>query len=505
MSSASTTGQRDGGTAPSSPGELQLFIDGESRVGGGDVLESVNPFTQQVWAQLAQASVADVGDAVSAAVAAARSWNRSTGLQRVTLLNRLADLIDAHGDELAEIESTDNGKIIRETRSQMRFAARNYRFFAGIADKLVGETKPLDNPLTFDYTLREPVGVAALITPWNSPIAILANKLAPALAAGNTVVIKPSEFTSASTLRFAELSREAGFPAGVVNVVVGGPDVGEALTTDPRLGRVSFTGSVNVGRIIARQAAENIVPVTLELGGKSANIIFGDAELERAIPGSVAGIFAAAGQTCIAGSRLIVHRSVYEEVLAGIKEIVKGVSFGDPLDPGTDMGPVAHRGQWEAILAFIDQAEASGARLVTGGRAATEQIGDLYVAPTVFADVDPKSDLAQNEVFGPVLAVIPFQTDEQAIEIANDSVYGLASGMWTTSVRRVHSLAPRIRAGSVWVNTYRTNAAQAPFGGTGHSGYGRERGVEALLEYTRYKNVMVDLSTEARDPFTIRV
>jgi aldehyde dehydrogenase (NAD+) len=373
-----------------------------------------------------------------------------------------------------------------------------------MADKLSGETKPLDNPALFDYTLREPLGVAVLITAWNSPISLLANKLAPALAAGNTVVVKPSPFTTASTLKFAEYTVEAGFPPGVFNVVVGDQEVGEYLTTDSRVDRVSFTGSVGVGKIIARQAADQLTPVTLELGGKSANIIFADADLERAIPGAVSGIFAASGQTCIAGSRLLVHRSIVDEVVAGIVKLAESIRCGDPLDPTTDMGPVAHAGQHEHILRMLAAAESSGARLATGGVEASKQLGGLFIAPTVFTDVTPDSDLAQQEVFGPALAVIPFDTDDEAVEIANSTEFGLASGIWTQNLSRAHSVAKLLRAGTVWINTYRTSAAQAPFGGVGHSGYGRERGIEALLEFTRFKNVMIDLSNDVRDPFTAR-
>ena len=261
---------------------------------------------------------------------------------------------------------------------------------------------------------------------------------------------------------------------------------------------------MDVGRIIAKQGAENIVPVTLELGGKSANIILEDADLDRAIAGSVAGIFAASGQTCIAGSRLLVHRSMYDQVLQGILLKIKSIRFGDPQDMTTDIGPVAHRGQWEAIHRHIEKAEKEGANLLAGGRAASERMGGLFVAPTVFGHVDPHSSLAQNEVFGPVLALIPFDTDQEAIKIANGTKYGLAAGIWTENIRRAHKMAGRVQAGQVWVNTYRSSAAMAPFGGFGQSGYGKERGTEALLEYTRLKNVMIDLSEEVRDPFILK-
>ncbi|KIV82201.1 hypothetical protein PV11_04328 [Exophiala sideris] len=484
---------------------FDLYINGTECKGSSGYEDALNPYTEQPWAKISQASTEDVQNAVKAAETALETWSKVSGLQRAKLMHRLADLIEEEADTLSKIETSDNGKIRRETKSQMFFSARNYRFFAGMADKLVGETKPLDSPQAFDFTKREPIGVCALITPWNSPIAILTNKLAPCLAAGNTCVIKPSEFTTASTLYFVKIVERAGFPAGVVNVVAGKAEVGQTLVMHPSLGRVSFTGSVCIGRIIAKQAAENIVPVTLELGGKSANIILDDAELDRAIPGSVAGIFAASGQTCIAGSRLLVHRSIYEKVLQGILDRIKTIRFGDPQDMTTDIGPCAHRGQWEAIHRHIEKAEEDGAKLLAGGRAASENMGGLFVAPTVFGDVDPQSDLAQNEVFGPVLALIPFDTEDEAVKIANGTKFGLAAGVWTSNIRRAHIMASRLNAGQVWVNTYRSSAAMAPFGGFGQSGYGKERGTEALLEYTRLKNVMIDLSEEVRDPFTIKL
>ncbi|KAF2102289.1 NAD-dependent aldehyde dehydrogenase [Rhizodiscina lignyota] len=485
--------------------EFDIYINGQYRKGRAGTEDAINPYSQKPWAKIAQASVEDVNDAVLAAETAFETWGKTTGYHRSKLMLKLADVLDEDAESLSIVETSDNGKIRRETKSQMHFAARNYRYFAGLADKLVGETKPLDNPDMFDFTLREPYGVCALITPWNSPIGILANKLAPCLAAGNTCVVKPSEFTSASTMYFAKIVEKAGFPPGVFNVITGKAEVGKALVMHPVITKISFTGSVNVGRIIAKQGAENIVPVTLELGGKSANIILDDAELDKAIPGSVAGIFAASGQTCIAGSRLLVHRTVYDQVLNGILERIKTIRFGDPQDLSTDIGPVAHAGQWETIQGFIKKAQDDGAKLLAGGRDASEKLGGLSVAPTVFGDVDPMSHLAQNEVFGPVLGMIPFDTDEEAIKIANSTKYGLGGAVWTTNVKRAHKIARRLNTGQVWVNTYRSSATMAPFGGFKHSGYGKERGTEALLEYTRVKNVMMDLSDEVRDPFVIKM
>ena len=473
----------------------------------GKVLESINPINQQAWAFIPQATAADVDDAVHAARQAFESeWRSTNGLQRAGLMHELANLLEADAERMAQLETTDNGKVIRETRVQMRFAARNYRYFAGWADKLQGESIPLDRPELVDFTTREPRGVAALITSWNSPIAILANKLAPALAAGCTVVIKPSEMASVSTLAFAELCERAGFPPGVINVVTGDGSVGAALTGHPGIDLISFTGGTATGKAISRVAAEHLTPVTLELGGKSANIVFADADLEQAVTGAVAGIFAASGQTCIAGSRLLVQRDIYDQVVAKVCERARAIRIGDPRDESTEMGPVATPGQHQRVLDFIERARAQGATLAAGGRVPQ---GDLYdrgyfVEPTVFSDVAPDSELAQEEVFGPVLAIIPFDTEEQAIAIANGTAYGLVAGLWTQNLARAHRVARQLRVGGVWVNTYRTNAAQAPFGGVKASGSGRERGMHALDEYLEIKNLMIDLSNEARDPFAIR-
>lgn len=482
----------------------QLFIGGRWVDGSGETIESTNPYTGEVWAEVRSASPADVDAAVSAAAAASEEWRRTSGFERAKLMFRLGELMEREARRLAEIETTDNGKIIRETENQIRFAARNYRFFAGLADKISGGTQALDSYTMFNYTTREPHGVTALITAWNSPLSLLANKLPPALAAGNTAVVKPSEYTPASTLELARLIEEVGFPPGVVNVVVGAAETGRALTSHPLVDMISFTGSVDTGRAIARAAATSIIPVALELGGKSANIIFDDADRDRATAGAVAGIFAAAGQTCVAGSRLLVHRSLAAEILDGVAEKSRSTRLGDPLDPATEMGPLANHAQLDKVMSEIDGAKRAGARLVTGGETLGDSQPGLFVTPTVFTDVRNEMDVARNEIFGPVLGLQTFDDDAEAIRIANDTRFGLAAGMWTKSLSRAHLVAKELRVGMVWVNTYRSTAVQAPFGGVGDSGYARERGVDAIHGYTRVKNTMIDLSDDVRDPFLLK-
>jgi aldehyde dehydrogenase (NAD+) len=486
--------------------EYDLFIGGES-VRGTEYFASINPYTGEAWAQVPQASAAQVADAIAAARHAFNTnWRKTTGKTRGQLLNKLADLLEQNAQRLGIVESTDNGKIIRETSSQMVFAARAYRFFAGAADKIFGDTIPLDQPDVFDFTRKEPLGVAVLITAWNSPLSLLANKLAPALAAGNCAVIKPSEHASVSTLEFARLIREAGFPPGVVNVVTGDYRTGQALLTSGRVDKVSFTGSPNVGRQIAADAGKALIPVTLELGGKSPNIIFEDANLDRAVVGALAGIFGATGQTCVAGSRLLVQRSVYQQVATRLAARAEKIKLGDPLDPATEMGTAANEPQFNRILKMIEDAKTGGATLATGGKAAKGSGFErgFFIEPTIFTDVSNDMTIAREEVFGPVLSIIPFDTEEEAIAIANDTPYGLASGVWTTNLSRAMRMIRAIDAGTVWVNTYRVVSAMAPFGGYKDSGFGKERGVAALEEFLQTKNVMIDFSEEERDPFAIK-
>jgi acyl-CoA reductase-like NAD-dependent aldehyde dehydrogenase len=491
-------------------GELphyRMFVAGQWREGSsGRRLDAINPYIGRPWATVAQAEVVDVKAAIDAAREAfERTWSRVNGYERGRLMLKLADLLQADAERMGRLESTDNGKIIRETQVQMVLAARQYRFFAGYADKLWGQQIPLDQRDVFDYSTREPFGVVALITAWNSPMGLLANKLAPALAAGNCVVIKPSEHASVTTLEFCRFVESAGFPPGVINVVCGAGEVGKALV-EGGVAKVSFTGSPAVGREIAAAAGRRLIPVTLELGGKSPNIIFDDAHLERAAVGALAGIFGATGQTCVAGSRLLVQRSVHDRILETLAERAKAVRLGDPLDPATDMGTAANEPQFQRILGFIARARAAGARVVAGGGAAKRAglENGFFIEPTVFADVHNEMEIAQEEVFGPVLAVIPFDDEEEAIRLANATRYGLAAGVWTESLARALRVTRALQAGQVWVNTYRSLAVQTPFGGFKESGFGREKGEQALGEYLASKNVMIDFSGLQRDPFAMR-
>ena len=486
----------------------QLVVDGRRvPASEGRMLQSTNPYTGEVWAEIPDAGPDDVALAVQAASHCFHTvWRDTPGVKRAALMHQLATLIEASADRMSAIESRDNGKIVRETRPQMLWVGRQLRYFAGYADKLFGQHVPLDQPNTLDYVSMEPYGVVALITAWNSPLALLANKLAPALAAGNCVVVKPSEHASASTLEFAALVEEAGFPPGVFNVVTGGARTGRALVEDPGVSLVSFTGSPSVGRDIAAMAGRRLVPVKLELGGKSPNIIFDDADLDRAVVGALAGIFGATGQTCVAGSRLLVQRGVYDEVVARLTERAGRIRLGDPADPATEMGTVANEPQFRRILDAIETARAAGARLVCGGARARGPglESGYFIEPTIFADVDNASHLAQEEIFGPVLAIIAFDTEADAIRMANDSRYGLAAGLWTRDLNRALRVSRAMQSGTVWVNTYRALGAQAPFGGFKESGIGRERGEAGLREYLTTRNVMIDYSNDVRDPFAIR-
>jgi aldehyde dehydrogenase (NAD+) len=424
------------------------FVDGTS----GDWFETDDPFRGRPWGLVARGTADDVDRAVQAAHRAFTTgeWPRLTASRRGALLRQLGDLVTARSRELAELEVRDNGKLYAEMSAQTAYIPQWFHYYGGLADKIEGSVLPTDKPDVFNFTRFEPLGVVAAIVPWNSPLLLASWKLAPALAAGNTVVIKPSEFTSASILEFMKLVEEAGFPPGVVNVVTGfGPDVGVPLVEHPLVAKVAFTGSDATGQRVYEAAARGLKRVSMELGGKSPNIVFEDADLENAVKGVVAGIFAASGQTCIAGSRLLVQQSIYERFVERLLAFARTARLGDPMRPDTQIGPVTNKPQLEKILKYIDIAVGEGARPVLGGgRATRPECGDgWFVEPTIFEGVHNRMRIAQEEVFGPVLAVIPFKDDEEAIAIGNDVVYGLAAGVWTQSIRRALTMSEKLQAG----------------------------------------------------------
>lgn len=482
---------------------LANYIDGQWQPpAAGGYLDSTNPYTTQPWGRIPRSQPADVAAAVGAARRAFADgpWARMTAPQRAAALHRIADTVAAHAEELARIEVRDNGKTLKEMLPQVRKIPDWYRFYAGLADKINGSVLPSERPGFMNYLRHEPLGVIAMITPWNSPLMLLAWKLAPALAAGNVAVVKPSEFTSASALRFAELLvDEAGIPPGVVNVVTGlGAEAGAALTAHPDVAKIAFTGGVGGGRAAYAAAAQKLVPVSLELGGKSPNIVFPDADLENAVRGVVSGIFSSGGQSCVAGSRALVHRSLHDAFVARAVELTAKIRLGDPMADSTDMGPVATAPQFERIMTCIGWALDEGATAAIGGAAAADPSGGpaLFVQPTIFTGVTNAMRIAREEVFGPVLVVIPFDTEEEAIAIANDSDFGLGAGIWTRDVARVHRVAEKVQAGTVWVNSYKGTSQISPFGGYKMSGIGREGGMEMIRGYLQTKSVWLNLTDE---------
>ena len=493
--------------------ELQKF---QMHIGGewvdplsGEWLETDNPFDGKPWALIPRGNADDANRAVAAARSAFTdgAWSRINATERGHLLRRLGDLIARDADELAATEVQDNGKLIAEMRGQLRYVPQWYYYFGGLADKVEGAVIPSDKPDMFNYTRHEPLGVVVAITAWNSPLLLTAYKLAPALAAGNTVVLKPSEFTSASALEFVKLVEEAGFPPGVVNVATGyGREVGEALISHPDVAKVAFTGGSTTGRHVYETAAGGLKRVTLELGGKSPNIVFEDADIEDAVKGAISGIFAASGQTCVAGSRLLLQERIHDEFVDRLLETAKTARMGNPMDMATQVGPVTTPPQFDKVLNYIAIAKDEGANCLLGGRAAQRpECGDgWFVEPTIFDDVTNDMRIAQEEVFGPVLSILRFSDEDEAVAIANDVMYGLAAGIWTQNIRRSITVADRLQAGTVWVNTYRAVSFMSPFGGYKMSGLGRENGADAIREYLQTKSVWISTASEVPNPFVLR-
>lgn len=489
----------------------QHYIDGQYVDPiGGKWIDSIDPYRGTPWAQIAKGCDKDADRAVAAASRAMHEgpWSKLTATARGKLLFKLADLVAANARRLAEIEVRDNGKLFAEMNGQLNYLPEWWRYFGGLADKIEGAVMPIDKPELFAFTRHEPVGVVAALTAWNSPLLFVAWKCAPALAAGCTVVIKPSEFASASTVEFAALTKDAGFPDGVFNVVTGlGAEVGAALVDHPDVAKITFTGSDATGARIYAQAARTMKRVSLELGGKSPNIVFADCDLAQAAAGVVSGIFAATGQTCIAGSRLLVQNSIKEAFSEQVAALGRAARKGDPMQPETNIGPVTTAPQYKKILDYIEIAKAEGARCILGGGPATapDLPGGQFVEPTIFVDVTPDMRIAREEVFGPVLSIIGFEDEEEAIRLANDTVYGLAAGVWTKNIGRAVRMSSALKAGTVWVNTYRAVSYLMPFGGMKHSGIGRESGMESIREYLETKSVWISTSeAPPAHPFVMR-
>lgn len=487
----------------------QMYIDGEwCDAEDGATLESINPATGKVWATAAVAGEGEVNRAVAAADRALKHgpWAEMNATQRGKLLRRLGDLISENASHLGDIETTDSGKLARETRAQTGYVADYYYYFAGLADKIQGATLPIDKPDMHVFTKRVPIGVVAAVVPWNAQMFLTATKLGPALAAGNTVVLKASEQAPAPMFEFAKIVEQAGFPPGVVNVITGmGEPCGRLLTSHPDVARVAFTGGAETARHIVRNTAENFAVLSLELGGKSPIVVFEDADIENAVNGVIAGNFGASGQSCVAGSRVIIQSRIRENFLDQLVERAKQIRIGDPLDEDTQIGPLATKAQVDHISESIKDAVNQGARLLHGGKR-PEGLGDgWYFTPTILDCPNQQVRTVREEMFGPVLSALSFDTEEEAVALANDSDFGLGAGIFTNDVARALRVSDAIHSGIIWVNTYRVISPIAPFGGFKQSGAGRESGIDAINDYTRTKTVWINTSSEPiANPFVMR-
>ena len=486
----------------------KMLIDGEwVAASDGAVFDSVNPSTGEVWSRVPEATAADVDRAVTAAHRAFKTgpWAAMLPNQRGQMLRKLADLLAENSELLGRTESVDTGKMLKETRWQAKYIAEFFQFYAGCADKISGEVLPIDKPDMFVFTDREPLGVVAAVVPWNSQLFLVAVKIGPALAAGNTVVLKASEHASAAMLEFGALIEQAGFPPGVVNIVTGhGNPCGKALTSHPKVARISFTGGPGAAKQVLYNSAENFAEVSLELGGKSPFIVFDDANIESAVNGSIAGIFGATGQSCVAGSRLYLHEDIADQFLDRMVGLAKDIKIGDPLLEDTQMGPLCTLGQLARVEAEVAKAQVQGGTILCGGKR-PEGLRGNYFEPTIIDCPRQEMDIVDTEMFGPVLSVLRFKTEQEVIELANDTVHGLAAGVFTQDSARSLRVARAIEAGIVWVNTYRVVSPIAEFGGNKGSGYGRESGFQAMYDYTRPKTIWINTSSEPMsNPFVMR-
>jgi len=490
------------------PRTYKNFIAGKEQPSlSGKTFNSTNPTTGSSWGDFALSAADDVDLAVKSAHQAFRGpWGAMSPTQRGKLITAWGEKIAQNARLIGSIESTQNGKLLAEMQLQATISEDWLRYFGGLADKIEGSVIPLARQSVFNYTLREPIGVIAVITAWNSPTFLNIMAAAPALAAGNTIVLKPSEVTSASAIELAKLAVEVGIPEGVINVVTGLRDTGEALVDHPRVAKISFVGSVPAGREIGARAGRRLITSTLELGGKSPNIVFEDADLDLAEVGVLAGIFAAAGQTCVAGSRAYIHESVYDKLVDRLIIRANQIKLGDPLLADSQMGPVATKAQLEKDESMVARAIESGAELLAGGerRKVADFPNGFFFAPTILHKADSNNPIIANEVFGPVLAITPFKKDEEVLELANDSEFGLAAGVWTRDIRRGHLMARALQAGTVWINCYRALAFNSPFGGYKSSGTGRNNGIESINQYLQTKSVWCELGTVAQDPFILK-